>query len=100
MKQILLAGYMLIIGTTVNAQFYLSLGAQTKGATLGTGVLYKHIDMSFLYDTPFDSKTDSKSISLNVGRQIMLSNWGEDDFSITPLIGIGKIIFKKLYYTS
>ena len=93
MKKLILSAYILIICTTSKAQVYVSLGWSNNGATMGAGALYKHIDASFLYDTDFN-KRGKKNVSFNIGRAIMLSHWGEDDWLVTPIVGVAETYYK------
>ena len=93
MKKLLFTAYILILCTTSKAQVYVSLGWQNKGATMGAGALYKHIDASVLFDSDF-TKRGKKNISFNIGRAIMLSHWGEDDWLVTPIVGVSNTYYK------
>ena len=89
MKQALTILALLIININIaNAQSYFTLGAQNKGASMGIGMIHNRFDMSILYDTPFESVSGSRSLGLNIGYKINLSNWGEDDYIFTPTIGL------------
>ena len=93
MKKLLLSAYILLLCTTSKAQIYVSMGWQNNGATMGAGALYKHIDASFLYDSDF-TKRGKKNVSFNIGTPIMLSNWGEDDWLVTPIVGVANTYYK------
>ena len=87
MKKATVLLMLLISISVVKAQPYVTLGATNKGCTLGGGYVYKHLDMSVLYDTPWESVAESRSLGINLGYKIMLSHWGEDDFVFTPTAG-------------
>lgn len=78
----------IIIFNIANAQSYFTIGAQNKGVTIGLGMIQDRYDLSLLYDTPFESVSGSRSLGVNLGYKINLSNWGEDDYIFTPTIGL------------
>ena len=83
---------MLLISISIaNAQSYFTLGVTGKGCTVGGGFVYKHLDASILYDTPFESESGSRSLGINLGYQMLLSHWGEDDAVFTPTIGLSNL---------
>lgn len=89
MKKVIVLAMLLIgISISVAAQPYFTLGATQKGCSVGGGVIYKHLDASLLYDTPFESVSGSRSLGVNLGYKINLSNWGEEDFIFTPTVGL------------
>ncbi len=80
---------MLLISNFANAQSYFTLGATNKGSSMGVGRVFKHrVDVSILYDTPFESVSGSRSLGINVGYQINLTGYGEEDLTFLPTIGI------------
>ena len=80
---------MLLISISIaNAQSYFTIGMSLKGPTIGAGVVYKHLDAALLYDTPIESVSGSRSLGINLGYKINLTNYGEEDFIFTPTIGI------------
>ena len=81
----------LMVTQATKAQFYGTLGAQTKGATMGAGFVYRHLDASILYDTPFASESGSRSLGISLGYEMMLSHWGEDDYVFTPTFGVSNL---------
>ena len=81
---------MLLISISIaNAQSYFTLGATGKGASMGIGRVFKHrVDVSVLYDTPFESVSGSRSLGINLGYQINLTGYGEEDLTFLPTIGL------------
>ena len=95
---------MLLVSISIaNAQTYFTLGATGKGVSIGVGIIIKHIDAAFLYDTPFESVSGSRSLGINLGYKINLTHYGEEDFVLTPTLGFTNLrtrMFKFVYNES
>lgn len=94
-KSLIALLYMLLISTALKAQVYVNAGWNNKGATMGAGALYKNIDGSLMFGTDF-TKRGVKNLGFSIGRQILLSHWGEDDWLIMPVIGVNNT-YSKIY---
>ncbi len=90
MKKILtIAIALLCLNAFISAQPYVSISANTKGFGMSAGYLSaSNLDLSIGYDVPF-RKADVPSIFYaKTGYQILLSNYDENNFSLTPSLGI------------
>ena len=78
---------LLLISTSSFAQPFLGLGVTNQGANFHLGVLAGSIEITAGYKMPFNSNDVAKIASLQIGKQILLSNNDQDNYSITPSIG-------------
>ena len=76
-----------------NAQ-YVGIGGGNKGVTFNAGILADGIQIEASYRTPLFSTEKPEVLSLTIGREILLSNYEEDNFSVTPFIGGASLKYK------
>lgn len=86
MKKIII---LILIPLSGIAQPYVSIGIQNKGANGSIGYIAKTIDLQAQYKFPLTSATESRIASLTVGKKFNLSKKEQDNYVITPLVGIG-----------
>jgi len=93
MKKITTALFV-IMSLSATAQPFLGLGLNNRGGSIQLGILAQGIEITAAYKTPF-SRTDVPSVaSLSIGKQILLSNKEDDNYSITPAIGFASYRMK------
>ena len=73
---------------------YVGIGGGNKGVTFNAGILADGIQIEASYRTPFLSNEKPTVMSLTIGREILLSNYEEDNFSVTPFIGGASLKYK------
>jgi len=85
---IVLMAISLFLADNVFSQPFLSMGAGDKGIQFQLGVLNEGTEITFSYKTPMTKNDVAKIASLSFGKQILLSNREEDNYSLTPSIGM------------
>ena len=85
MKQILIP--LILFSTSLNAQ-YIGVGISNKGACFYAGIVSEGIEVGIAHKVPLFSQETPTITSLQVGRAILLTNYDEDNYSITPSVGI------------
>lgn len=95
MKKILcLATTMLITLNSINAQVYMGTDINNKGVGANLGFLGDHLDINTGINIPL-SRTDVATIAhFTTGYMINLTHKDEDNFTITPSIGMGSYHIK------
>lgn len=89
MKVLITLQLILIISIPSFSQPYFGIGLQNKGFNMSAGIVADNIDAQIMFKTPLTSAEESKVLSLTIGRMINITNKDEDNYSITPLIGLG-----------
>ncbi len=79
---------LILINLNVFAQGYVGFGAQNQGLNFNSGVLINKIDIRLHYKTNVMSNVKPSIFSLNLGRQINITQKVYDNYSITPFAGI------------
>lgn len=80
---------LLLVTVPSFSQPYVGMGLQNKGAFGTIGYIAQTIDLNAQYKFPLTSATESSIFSVTVGKQFNLSHKDEDNFVLTPLVGIG-----------
>ena len=88
MKQIKMIALMIILYCNAFSQGYLSTSVMKKGVAGSIGFLADKVDISFSLQFPLTDKLAPTIYSLSVGRMLNITNEEEDNFTITPAIGL------------
>lgn len=89
MKKLILLILIIIIGINTYSQIYLNTAINTKGVGCGVGALIEEkIDLNLNYTFPLTRNDIPSILSFNIGPRILLSHKEEDNFTITPQIGL------------
>ena len=84
-----------IISLNAYAQPWLGMGIGNT-VNANAGILVKQIEISAAYQHPF-SRADKPAIaSLSIGKQLLLSNYDEDNFSLTTSAGVAFHSYKDM----
>jgi len=86
MKKIII---LILIPLSGIAQPYVSIGLQNTGANGSIGYIAQKVDLNLSYKFPLTSAIESKIASITFGRQFNLSKKEQDNYVITPLVGVG-----------
>lgn len=76
-----------------SSQGYLSFNYSSNGTGVRLGYL-NDVQISLGYQTPLLSAENANIADLSVGKRILLTNNDEDNFSVTPTVGVGFISYK------
>ena len=90
-KLIILAA--IIFSYSLQAQPYLSTSLNQKSFTTAVGILASNVDLAIAYKLPFLNKEEAKILSFTIGRQLLLTNNYEDNYSITPALGFATMSY-------
>jgi len=82
---------LLFFAGKIRAQPFIGIGLLNKGAQFQLGMLSGEggISVSLAVKKPFTHNDKPTVISLNVGKEILLSHNDEDNYSVTPSFGLG-----------
>lgn len=81
--------FLFVLIVKLFSQPYVGMGLQNKGAFGTIGYIAQTIDLNAQYKFPLTSATESSIFSVTVGKQFNLSHKEQDNFVLTPLMGIG-----------
>jgi hypothetical protein len=81
--------FLFVLIVKLFSQPYVGMGLQNKGAFGTIGYIVHKVDLNVQYKFPLTSATESSIFSVTVGKQFNLSHKDEDNFVLTPLVGIG-----------
>ena len=88
MKQIKMIALMIILYCNAFSQAYLGTSVMKNGVAGNIGFLADKVDISFGLQFPLTDKLVPTIYSLSVGRMLNITNEEEDNFTITPAIGL------------
>jgi hypothetical protein len=89
MKQIKFSVLLLLISSIAGAQTFIGLSAGSNGAGVSVGYLSAPgIEVSAGYSMPLISAEKPHVFYAAIGKQLLLTQNEEDNFSITPSVGI------------
>ncbi|MEO7535860.1 MAG: hypothetical protein ABIU30_18510 [Ferruginibacter sp.] len=93
MKKLFLSVALLITANAF-AQPFIGIGATNRGANLQAGILAEKVELTFAAKIPFTRVDIPTVLSLTAGKQFLLSNKDEDNYSLTTSLGIASHTIK------